>query len=218
MSIATLANINVPIKDEGNQPLLMPKLQYRFRVMLLGFGDTSTSQLTRQVVDVTRPNLSFENIVLDVYNSKSNIAGKHTWEPVTLTLRDDASNNVQKSVGVQLQRQFDFWEQKSAAAASTYKFITEIEILDGGNGAEGAVILDKFSLVGCYIESANYNSLNYATNEAVTVTLSIRYDNAIQYGKGGSSRVGIGTDAETASRGGTNTAPGAVFGPPLPPG
>lgn len=185
MPISALTNISVPI-DGDNQALLMPKLQYRFRVIFDGLGGAAAEvkELTKQVVDVTRPNLTFENIVLDVYNSKANIAGKHTWEPVTLTLRDDVNNGVQKVVGQQLQRQFDFWEQASAGAASSYKFKTSIQILDGGNGSgASAVVLDQFVLVGCYLESVNYNSLNYATNEAVTVTLSIRYDNAIQYGR-----------------------------------
>ena len=104
--------------------------------------------------------------------ARTYLAGKHTWEPITLTLREDANNNVQKVVGQQLQKQFDFFEQSSAVSSGTYKFQTRIEILDGGNGANGANVIDKFQLVGCYIESANYNSLAYATNEAVTTTLS----------------------------------------------
>lgn len=205
MPISTLANISVPLPGEANQPLLMPKLQYRFRVLLTGFGASSTPEreLSKQVVDVSRPNLTFEHIPLHVYNSRANIAGKHSWETVTLTLRDDASNNVQKAVGAQLQRQFDFWEQRSAAVAGSYKFTTDIEILDGGNGAVAPVALDKFTLVGCYLEGANYNTLNYATNESVTVTLTIRYDNAIQYGYNGKFRQGVGDDDIKPSSTGT---------------
>lgn len=207
MPLSTLANISVPIPGEANQPLLMPKLQYRFRVLLTGFGNsgTETRELTRQVVDVTRPNLSFEHIPLHVYNSISNIAGKHSWEPVTLTLRDDVNNFVQIAVGQQLQRQFDFWEQRSAAVGSSYKFQTDIEILDGGNGAAstgGPVVLEKFALVGCYIQSANYQSLNYASNEAATVQLTIRYDNAVQYGRDNQSE-GVGDQRTTSSRNGS---------------
>ena len=47
-----------------------------------------------------------------MYNSKVYPAGKHTWETVTLTLREDVSNNVQKLVGEQLQKQFDFEQPK----------------------------------------------------------------------------------------------------------
>ena len=210
MPITTLQNISVPTEGAGsNSSLLMPKLQYRFRVLLDNFGTTGgpdgTREVSRQVVDVTRPNISFEQMTIEAYNSRTYLAGKHTWEPITLTLREDANNNVQKVVGQQLQKQFDFFEQSSAVSSGTYKFQTSIEILDGGNGANGANVIDRFQLVGCYLESANYNSLAYATNEAVTTTLSIRYDNAIQFGSDESFE-GIGeavTRAVGAAIGGT---------------
>ena len=197
MPITTLTNISIPTEDGGgsNSSLLMPKLQYRFRVLFENFGTTGgpdgIREITRQVVDVTRPNLTFEQMTLDAYNSRTYLAGKHNWEPITLTLREDANNNIQKIVGQQLQRQFDFFEQSSAVSGGSYKFITKIEILDGGNGANGSNIIDRFQLVGCYLESANYNSLAYSANEPVTVALTVKYDNAIQtQGAGGG---GIGT-------------------------
>tara|TARA_E500000081_G_scaffold153162_1_gene186929 strand:- start:101 stop:742 length:642 start_codon:yes stop_codon:yes gene_type:complete len=195
MAISTLSRLTVPLDSNASastQGLLMPKLQYRFRVSLENFGVSApTTELTKQVVDVSRPNVSFEQITLDVYNSKVYLAGKHTWEPITLNLREDASNNVQKSVGEQLQKQFDFFEQASARSGADYKFVTRIEILDGGNGEgdSGAQVLETFELYGCYLESANYNQLAYATSDAVTVALTIRYDNAIQTPE----NTGIGT-------------------------
>lgn len=210
MPITTLQNISVPTEGAGsNSSLLMPKLQYRFRVLLDNFGTTGgpdgTREVSRQVVDVTRPNVSFEQMTIEAYNSRTYLAGKHTWEPITLTLREDANNNVQKVVGQQLQKQFDFFEQSSAVSSGTYKFQTRIEILDGGNGTNGANVIDRFQLVGCYIESANYNTLAYATNEAVTTSLTIRYDNAIQFGSDDSFE-GIG---ETVARA-TNAAIGGT--------
>jgi hypothetical protein len=193
MSISTLSKLTVPLasnQSASNQGLLMPKLQYRFRVSLENFGvSTPTTELTKQVIDVTRPNVSFEKVTLDVYNSKVYLAGKHTWEPITLNLREDVSNNVQRLVGEQLQKQFDFFEQSAAASGADYKFLTRIEILDGGNAANAANILETFELYGCYIETANYNTLAYNSNDPVTVQLSIVYDNAIQTPKG----TGVGT-------------------------
>jgi len=205
MAITTLDNISVPTGGANtNSSILMPKLQYRFRVLFTGFGGgvstNGTRDLTQNIIDVSRPSVGFEQMTIDAYNSRTYLAGKHTWEPVTINLRDDANNNVQKIVGGQLQRQFDFFEQSSAVSSGTYKFTTKIEILDGGNGGFNANVLDAFELVGCYIENANYNALNYATNEPVTIALTIRYDNAIQYGAGGAGSpdgVGIATARNT---------------------
>jgi|TARA_B100000900_G_scaffold390731_1_gene384710 hypothetical protein len=206
MSISTLSKITVPLdsnQSASNQGLLMPKLQYRFRVMLENFGvSTPTTELTKQVQDITRPNLSFENTTIDVYNSKVYLAGKHTWEPITLTLREDVNNNVQKLVGEQLQKQFDFFEQSAAASGADYKFVTRIEITDGANGANTVGVLETFELYGCYVESANYNTLAYNTSEPVTVTLSLRYDNAIQTPQGTGVGTAVGRTVNTLITGG----------------
>lgn len=185
MSISTLSKLSVPLASDqsaSSQGMLMPKLQYRFRVSFENFGvSTPTTELTKQVIDCTRPNLTFEDIELAVYNSKVRLAGRHTWENITVNLRDDASGQVQKLVGEQLQKQFDFFEQASAASGIDYKFTTRIEVLDGGNGGSIPNVLETWEVYGCYLQGANYNTLNYATSEPVTVALTIRYDNAIQF-------------------------------------
>ena len=193
MAISTLSKITVPLAggdSASTQGLLMPKLQYRFRVSLENFGvSTPTTELTKQVIDVTRPTVAFEPMEIHAYNSKAYLAGKHTWSPITLNLREDVNNNVQKLVGEQLQKQFDFFEQSSAASGQDYKFTTRIEILDGGNGANTPNVLETFELYGCFVTNANYNTLAYSNNEPVTVTLEIQYDNAVQT----PSDTGIGT-------------------------
>jgi len=140
-------------------------------------------------MDITRPNLTFDQVTLDVYNSRVYVAGKHTWEPITITLRDDVNNSVTKLVGEQIQKQFDFFEQSSAASGIDYKFTGRIEMLDGGNGASAPSVLETFELYGAYIDNVNYNTLAYNTSDPATITLSIRYDNAIQTPQG----TGIGT-------------------------
>ena len=188
MSISTLSRFTVPLatnQSASNQSMLMPKLQYRFRVTLENFGvSTPTTELTKQVMDITRPTVAFEEIELPVYNSRVYLAGRHAWEAVTLNLREDVGGNVQKLVGEQLQKQFDFYEQSSAASGIDYKFTTRMEVLDGGNGINVPNVLETFELYGCFIQNANYNTLAYANNEPVTITLAIRYDNAIQTPQG----------------------------------
>ena len=193
MAISTLSKFTVPIANDqsaGSQGLLMPKLQYRFRAILENFGvSTPRSELTKQIMDVTRPDLNFEQITLDVYNSRVYMAGKHTWNPITINIRDDVNNAVTKLVGEQIQKQFDFFEQSSAASGIDYKFTARIEMLDGGGGASKPNVLETFELYGAYIEAVNYQTLAYATSDAVTIQLTIRYDNCIQTPQG----TGIGT-------------------------
>lgn len=199
MAIASLSRFTVPLAGGGQssttQGLLMPKLKYRFRVSLENFGVTKpTTELTKQVVSAARPQVQFENQTIHVYNSQINYAGKHTWQPMNLTLRDDAQGNVTKLVGEQLQKQFDFFEQASAAAGAEYKFLTRIEMLDGGNGDNAnwaANVLETWEVYGCYLQSVNYNELAYAESSPMEIALTLQYDNALQIGPSGQP-VGLG--------------------------
>ena len=79
----TLQNFGVPT-DSGASTgtgILQPKLNYRFRVQVAGFGGLSenTTDFTRQVMNVTRPKVSHESIPIDSYNSRMYMMGKHTW-------------------------------------------------------------------------------------------------------------------------------------------
>ena len=206
MAISTLSKFTVPLASDqsaANQGLLMPKLQYRFRVILENFGiSTPRSEITKQVVDVTRPNITFDQITLEAYNSRVYMAGKHTWDPITLNVRDDVNNEVTKLTGEQLQKQFDFFEQSSAASGSDYKFTSRIEILDGGNGANTPTTLETFELFGCYLDNVQYGTLAYATSDPVQITMSIRYDNAIQAPRGTGIGTAIARTVNTAATGG----------------
>jgi hypothetical protein len=185
MATASQSLFNMTVASDnagGNQGLLMPKLQYRFRVNFLNFGVTADGglSLTKQVIDCSRPNLSFAEIPLQVYNSTIKIAGKHSWTDMTVNIRDDAAGSVAQAVGQQLQKQLDFVEQASAATGQDYKFQTNIQVLDGGNGTAAPVVLESWELYGCFLKTVNYNTLNYGTSEAATIQLAIAYDNAIQ--------------------------------------
>jgi hypothetical protein len=183
MATASQSLFNMTVASDnagGNQGLLMPKLQYRFRVNFLNFGVGQTIELTKQVVDITRPQVSFGEITIPVYNSTLYLAGRHEWQALTVNVRDDAQGAVSKLVGQQLQKQLDFVEQASAATGQDYKFQTNIEILDGGNGTAAPIVLETWECYGCFLQQANYNNLNYGTNEVVQIAMTIRFDNAVQ--------------------------------------
>ena len=208
MSTASLLKFTVPLANDmsaGSQGLLMPKLAYRFRVSFEGFGvdPGKVTELSKQVMDFTRPTVQFGDIVVDVYNSKIKLLGKPEWQDVTCNLRDDAAGNVSRIIGEQLQKQYDFMEQSSAAAGIDYKFITRVEMLDGGNGANAPTVLETWELYGCYLSQVNYGEVNYASGtELVKIAMTIKYDNAAQYTGAGSSDAPDGVGAFVGFLGG----------------
>jgi len=183
--------------------LVQPKLQYRFRVRLNEFGTGQNLELTSQVVSASRPSLTHDDVVIDVYNSKINLAGKHTWDAITLTVRDDVTGLVARAIAAQLQKQVNHADQSSTRAGSGYKFGMSIENLDGSNSAP--TVLDAWELGGCYIQNVNYGENNYATSDALTITIAIKYDNA--------NHVILGIDALQGGDGGATDVSSAGVAP-----
>lgn len=193
MAIASLNRFTVPLatnQSASTQGLLMPKLKYRFRAIFENFGVSSDRvELTKQVASISRPNVNFNPFVIEAYNSKVNLVGKPSWEPVSVVLRDDAGGNVSKLVGEQIQKQFDFMEQASASSGIDYKFLLKFEMLDGGNGANQPNVLETWELYGAFVNQVAYGEMSYTENSPADITLTVTYDNAIQTPTG----TGIGT-------------------------
>jgi hypothetical protein len=193
MAIASLNRFTVPLatnQSASTQGLLMPKLKYRFRAVFENFGVSSDRvELTKQVASISRPNVNFNPFVIEAYNSKVNLVGKPSWEPVTVTLRDDAGGNVSKLVGEQIQKQFDFAEQASASSGIDYKFVLKFEMLDGGNGANQPNVLETWELYGAFVNQVNYGEMSYTESAPAEIVLTVTYDNAVQTPTG----TGVGT-------------------------
>ena len=192
MATASLLNFTVPLSDVGipasGQGLLMPKLAYRFRALFIGFGTgNQTTELTKQVMNIKRPSLKFDEQTIDVYGSKVHYAGKPAWDPTDITLRDDMLGEVSALVGQQVQKQFDFANQSSASSATDYKFEMLYEVLDGGNGTNTPVILETYDLVGCWLTNVDYSDNDYSKSDPLTIKMTVRFDNALQ------SPLGIGS-------------------------
>lgn len=171
---STLAKFGLPL-DGNKLGILHPKQKYRFRVIWQGFGENNgLREMTAGVVTCTRPKFTFEEVKLDSYNSVAWIQGKHSFDPIEITLRDDITNAVVASIGAQIQKQMNFYEQTSAVAGINYKFTMEIHSLDGTNNDQ----LESWSLEGCWLTNVTYGEGDYASGDAQIVTLSIRFDNA----------------------------------------
>lgn len=189
MAVASLSKFTVPLSNDqssSSQGLLMPKLKYRFRASFYNFGVTNpTTELTKQVVDIKRPSVTFAPVTIDVYNSKVYLQGKPEWAETSINFRDDSTGQVSKLIGEQIQKQFDFMEQASAPSGVDYKFRMEFDILDGGNGQTAPTILEQWDLNGCFLSSVDYGDMAYNSNDPVQIAVNIRFDNAVQTIGGG---------------------------------
>ena len=139
--------------------------------------------LTAQAVTISRPNLSFEEVKLDRYNSTAYVAGKHSWEPVSLTVEDDITGLASTVVQQQLETQQRLIGADSSngqwlnaePTASGYKFAMKLEMLDGNEA-----VVETWKLEGCFIQACDWGEMDYSASEAAQINLTIRFDHAFQ--------------------------------------
>jgi len=174
--MANLAKFGIPL-DGNKLGILHPKQKYRFRILWQNFGENNgLREMTANVVTCTRPKLNYTEVQLDSYNSVAWIQGKHSFDTIDVTLRDDIVNSVASAVGSQVQKQMNHFEQTSAVAGINYKFTMEIHSLDGTNNDQ----LESWVLDGCWVTGYATDGGDYASGDPVIITLTIRYDNATQ--------------------------------------
>lgn len=176
--MATINDIGIPGIGTG---ILQPKLKNLWRVTFANLGGGADAQpLSLQAVTVTRPTLTFDEVELNRYNSKAFVAGKHTFEPITLTVEDDISGTASRVIQEQLQAQQWLIGAEGpflgrGEEGSLYKFVTYLDQLDGKEQ-----VVEKWTIEGCFIQSTDYTDLDYADSSAVQITMTIRYDHARQ--------------------------------------
>lgn len=170
--------------DQGNGPLSQPKVSWKFRVLFLGFGspESTAEPITLNTNSVTLPTLSHESVEINSYNSKAYYAGRHTWSEMSLTVRDTVDNTVGTSVGAQLQRQLNHYQQTSFLSASDYKFRMMVQQLTGGHDDA----ISNWTMEGCFLLNVEWGQHDYSSSEPMTITMSVRPDNVIieNFGQG----------------------------------
>lgn len=173
------------VKGAGNE-ILQPMLKNRFRVEFNGIGDDEV--LTLQVITVDRPKLSFEEVALDRYNSRAYIAGKHTFETISVVFEADIGGGVLRAIQDQLEKQQKLIGMAPAKvmpasrSGSRYKFGMKILQLDGDVAEDDNddSVFEVWYIDGCFLQNVDYGDLDYAASETIKVTATVRFDHARQ--------------------------------------
>lgn len=189
--MSTINDFGIPGVGSG---ILHPRQKNRFRVTFANFGGGADAQpVSMQVIQAARPKIQHEKIALHRYNSVAYIAGKHSWEPVSVVLQDDVTGSASEVIKAQEQKQQ--WligaEGQWLAAAgegSLYKFVTYIDALDGNDQ-----VTETWTLEGCWLENVDYGEWAYESGEAMTITMSISFDHARQVNGGYKQGPGVAT-------------------------
>lgn len=172
------SRFGIPVDaNRGRETVIQPKLQYRFRVRFINFGGLESVSYgfdaTQQITNVMRPNIEFSSKDMGTYAGSVKVFNKPQFRPITLTFRDDIQSTLNKAIGHQLQKQYDFNNGRYAVSAGSAKFSMVVETMDGLNEVRTR---DAFLLEGCYINSTEFGALDYASSGVVTNNIVVEYD------------------------------------------
>lgn len=120
-----------------------------------------------------RPQLTFEETVIDFINTKRYLAGKQSYSPLSITLLDPISPSAAQKVMNWVRLAYEVITGRMGYA-SMYKKDFSLKMLD----PQGAVI-EQWDLKGAWIQDMNAGELDYASSDVAEIALTVRYDTAI---------------------------------------
>jgi hypothetical protein len=121
----------------------------------------------------SRPSVQFETITLDHINVKRYLKGKAAWQPIELTLYDPIVPSGAQSV-IEWVR----LSHESVTGRDGYADFYKKDVTFNMLGPTGDIV-EEWQLKGSYISQANWNTLEYQSNEVADITIQLTYDYAI---------------------------------------
>ena len=122
---------------------------------------------------VARPQITFEEIVLDHINVKRYVKGKGEWQPLQITLYDPIVPS-----GAQAVMEWVRLHKESVTGRDGYSDCYKKDVTFNVLGPVGDKV-EEWTLKGSYIQDANFGEMSWDSNEPADITLTLRYDYAI---------------------------------------
>lgn len=120
-----------------------------------------------------RPTIQFEPVVLEHINVKRKLKGKGEWQDITITLYDPIVPSGAQQVMEWIRSSHESLTGRDGYSAFYKKDITFYLLGPVGDKIE------QWTLVGAFINSANFGELDWASNDPLSIELTLSYDYAI---------------------------------------
>ena len=143
-----------------------PKLSNRFIMEINGIESYI-------IKTANRPTFTSEVVELDHINVKRKIKGKSTWDDVNITLYDPIVPSGAQQVMEWVRQSHESLTGRDGYASFYKKDVTFYILGPVGDKVE------QWTLKGAFISSANFGELDWASNDPVSIELTLTYDYAI---------------------------------------
>ena len=125
------------------------------------------------VKTANRPQITFEEIELNHINVKRYVKGKGTWEPLEITLYDPIVPS-----GAQAVNEWIRLHHESVTGVDGYSSEYKKDITFNLLSPNGEKI-EQWIIKGAFLTAANFQDLDFASNDVLDIGLTIQYDYAI---------------------------------------
>ena len=143
-----------------------PKLQNRFLMTIDGIP----SYLIKKV---SRPSVTFGEVVLDHINVKRKLKGKANWDNITIDLYDPVTPS-----GAQAVMEWIRLSHEAVTGRDGYSDFYKKQIHIKTLGPVGDVV-EEWILKGAYVQNATFGDMDWTSDTPVNISLTIVMDYAI---------------------------------------
>ena len=143
-----------------------PKLKNRFIMEIDGIP-------AYLVKTMSRPSVVQEAVALDHINVKRYVKGKTVWQPITITLYDPIVPSGAQAVNEWIGQHHQAVTGVDGYSAEYKKDITFNLLSPNGEKIE------QWIIKGAFITTANFQDLDFASNDVLDISLELQYDYAI---------------------------------------
>jgi hypothetical protein len=143
-----------------------PKLKNRFIMNIDGIP-------AYLIKTANRPTLESDEVVLEHMNVTRYVKGKSRWQPIDVTLYDPVVPSAAQAV-----MEWVRLSHESVTGRDGYSDFYKKDVTFNLLGPVGDVV-EEWKLKGCYIQTAAFGDLDFATSDPAEITLTLKYDYAI---------------------------------------
>jgi hypothetical protein len=143
-----------------------PKTKNRFIMYIEGIPAFTIKAMNR-------PQIQFDEVVLEHINVKRYVKGKGAWQPLEITLYDPIVPSASQAVMEWVRE-----HHESVTGRQGYSDFYKKDITFNLLGPVGDIV-EEWTLKGAFIQSANFGDMDYGTSDPVEIALTLQYDYAI---------------------------------------
>ena len=122
---------------------------------------------------ISRPNITFNEVVLDHINVKRKLKGKANWEPITCDLYDPVTPS-----GAQAVMEWIRLSHESVTGRDGYSDFYKKNINIRTLGPVGDIV-EEWILKGAFCSNANFGDMDWTSDTPANISITINMDYAI---------------------------------------